>query len=533
MLPILTAEEMSRADRAAIEQLSTGEVRLMELAGREASRILSESLNTANGKLDDFAFLIVCGKGNNGGDGFVLARHLLNLGAEVDVLLLYPSENLSGLNREGLAIVEAYAANTDRIRIFKSHDEALPFVAERQYDGVVDAILGTGLRLQAEGDALRNPVKQAVELTNSIRERSPAVTIALDLPSGLDATSGFASSPAVRADLTVSMAYLKTGFFFNSGPRLSGELHIAEISIPEFLVKQSPCHLVDEAFAADHFLLRDPDGAKHNNGKLLVIAGSQNHRSSMLGACLLATKAAIGTGAGYVCVSLPPELAGPLHTAAPSATVTGRDIDSLLEKASWANAIVLGCGLGRDKETIALLHRLLAEPAVASKKLVLDADALFALSEEGFSFGAHSFRDVILTPHLGEFSRLTGLSISDIQADSLGCCRDFTKTNNVNLLLKGNPTCIVNPCGEVLLNKSGTEALSTAGTGDVLAGMIGALAAKGVDTFHAGAAAAWFHGRAGDLACDVASLVSSEDVLRSIPEAVREVFFIEEEQMFR
>ena len=529
MLPILTAEEMSRADRAAVELLHTDEARLMELAGRETSRVIRESFETQESGLEGLAFLIVCGKGNNGGDGFVLARHLLNLGAEVDILLIYPSETLSELNREGLAIIEAYASNTERIRIFNSHDEALPFVAERLYDGIVDAILGTGLQLETENIELKNPVKQAVELVNCIRERSSAVTISLDLPSGLDATSGFSSLPAVQADLTVCMAYLKTGFFFNRGPALSGELHVAEISIPEFLVRQSKCRLIDKEFAAENFLLRDPYGAKHTNGKLLVIAGSENSRSSMLGASLLAAKAAISAGAGYVSVSLPPELAGPLHTFAPSATVTGRDIEFILEKAAWADAIVIGCGLGRERETIELLHTLLADPVIASRKLVLDADALFALSQEGFSFDERNFRDILLTPHYGEFSRLTGLSVEEIHADPLQAVRGFSARNRVNLLLKGNPTCIAQPSGTVLVNNSGTEALSTAGTGDVLSGMIGAFAAKGTDTFHAGAAAAWFHGRAGDLANDVSSLVSSEDVLRAIPGAIQEVFFTEEE----
>lgn len=528
MQPILTAKEMSRADKAAIEQLHTDESRLMELAGREASRIVYKSFAPEETGLDGSVFLIVCGKGNNGGDGFVLARHLLNLGAVVDLIVVYPVAALSALNRHGLAILEAYSSNTENIRIFKSHEEALPFVAERHYSCVVDAILGTGLNLKKEGDALKNPVKQAAELINSIRERSQAVTVSLDLPSGLDATSGVASSPVVQADITVCMAYLKTGFFFNSGPGVCGDIHTAEISIPEFLVRQSQCHLVDKEFASDNFLLRDPGEAKHNNGKLLVIAGSQHNNSSMLGACLLATKAAVTSGAGYVCVSLPVEQTGPLHTYVPSATVIGRDFDSLREKAFWADAIVMGCGLGRENDTVSLVQKLLADPVVASKKLVLDADALFALSQNDFSFDKQHFQDILITPHAGEFSRLTGLSVDEILTAPMETARGFAAKNKVNLLLKGNPTCIARPSGDTLINNTGTEALSTAGTGDVLSGMIGAFAAKGVTTFHAGAAAAWFHGRAGDLASDISSLVSSEDVLDSIPAAISEAFDIEE-----
>jgi len=530
MLPILTAGEMSRADHAAIELLHTDGPRLMELAGREASRIIAQTFDTTGREgLHELDFLLFCGKGNNGGDGFVLARHLINLGASVDLILLYPPENLAEINRDGLTIVQAYRNHTEKLRIFNDLDEAMPFITEREYDGIVDALLGTGLRLKRDGEPLKPPLKQAVELINTLREQSPAVTIALDLPSGLDATSGFALQPAVMADMTVCMAYMKTGFFLNSGPALAGEIHVAEISIPPFLVENCTCHLTDEDFAAEQFTLRDADGAKHRNGKLLVIAGSSNSRSSMLGASLLTAKAAINTGAGYVCVSLPPELSGPLHTYVPSATVTGREYESLLEKAAWADAIVIGCGLGREKETIDLLHRLLADPVVASKKLVLDADALYALSQNGFSLAEHEYTDTLLTPHTGEFSRLTGLSLDAIHTDPLDAVRSFSSANKVNLLLKGNPTVIASPSGDLLINNSGTEALSTAGTGDVLAGMIGALAAKGTDTFHAGAAAAWFHGRAGDLANDVSSLVSSEDVLNAISKAIGEIFFAEEE----
>jgi len=526
MLPLVTAQEMQRADRAAIEQLHIGEPRLMELAGHECLRIIRETLQKEE-SLSGSSFLVVSGKGNNGGDGFVLARHLLNLDASVDLVLLYPVASLQEINREGLAMLEAYNEHTAQLRIFTSHDEALPYVAETTYDMVIDAVTGTGLRLTEEEMVLSSPLAEGIELINSIRERSSALTLAIDIPSGLDATTGFAATPSVTADVTVTMAFPKTGFYLNEGPQSCGEVHVAEISIPRFLLEPSSCYLTDREFAAEHFILREPRSAKHTNGKVLIIAGSQTEHTSMLGAAILSVKAALTTGAGYVCVCVPLSLAGAIHTAVPEAVVIGRDMATILEKARWADAVMIGCGLGRDQTTIDFIMDLIASSEIAEKKLILDADALFALASIGSTDLFDRCREVVLTPHYGEFSRLSGISAEEIAANPIETARSYSRKHGVTILLKGNPTVIARKTGPVLLNTSGTEALAAAGSGDVLSGMIAALAAKGADIFNAAAAAAWFHGRAGDLASDVASLVSSGMVLYSIQEAIGEVFEIE------
>jgi hydroxyethylthiazole kinase-like uncharacterized protein yjeF len=523
MQPILTAREMSMAERAAIEDLRTGEARLMELAGRETAKVMAERC-LAYGDIGEASFLVVCGKGNNGGDGFVTARHLLNLGAMVDVLLLYPESELVGVNLEGLNILKAYRRFNERLRLFRSHNEALPFVAERSYTAVVDAILGTGLKLEHRTQSLGSPLREAIELVNSISERTPAVTVAIDMPSGLDATSGYCSEPAVRADLTVSMAFHKTGFFLNDGPRLSGTVLVAEISIPGFLVEPCQCMLVDERYVSGRYLLRDPSSAKHTNGKVLVIAGSAKGTSSMLGAAMLAARAAVKTGAGYVCASLPRESFAAMHAFAPEIILVHRDFDGIIEKAAWADAIVIGCGLGRAAETADLVENLLFSEAVSRKKLVLDADALHALGERNLFRRGLELHDAVLTPHAGECSRLSGQTVNEIREKPLEAARSLASSWKVNIMLKGAPTLVASPSGTVLLSNTGTEALATAGTGDVLAGMTGALAAKGIDTFNAAAAAAWIHGRAGDLAGEVSSLVSSPDVLAAVPLAIRELF---------
>jgi len=525
MLPVVTAAEMARADLAAIDGLLIGGIRLMELAGMRVVEYMNDFLD--DGIREGCRFLIICGKGNNGGDGFVVARHLLNRKASVDLVLLYPPPSLSASNTEGLASLEAYSRHSD-IRIFESVTEALPFVMESPYDALLDAILGTGLKTATPKSELASPAREGIELLIALRERHASPIVAVDIASGLDATSGFSTEPAVTADMTVTMAFMKTGFFLNDGPRLSGDVRTVEISIPEFLLDEPVCRLIDREYAAEHYCLREISGAKHTNGKVLVIAGSRSPRSSMIGAALLSTKAAVHTGAGYVCACLPEASMSVMHTAVPEAIVVNQDMDSVLEKIRWADAVLIGCGLGRESRTIQFIRELLGKPEMSAKKLVIDADALYAIAETGMLREKLTLSNAVLTPHYGELSRLTGIPAETIAEDPINRAREFAAQYGVNILLKGNPTVLADHEGRLLLNDSGTEALSTAGSGDVLAGMIAALAAKGAAIFDAAAAASWFHGRAGDLADDVSSLVTAGGILDAIPKAIHEIFEREE-----
>lgn len=522
MKPLLSATDMQTADRAAIERLGIPEASLMELAGAAASRIaLSRFENTLPQELPS---LVVCGKGNNGGDGFVIARHLLNAGCPVDVVLLSPTSELGASSSANLALLEAYGEEGAALRLFESHDEALPFVCEEEYALLVDAISGTGLRLEGPGAPLTSPLSEGIALLNSLRARSGAITLAVDIPSGLDATTGHAAAETVEADLTVTMAFEKLGCRLNDGPAFTGELEVADISIPAFLIENPSALLVDEAFAAEHYPLRGERSAKHQNGKVLIIAGSSGAAGSMLGAAILAATGARNTGAGYLALSVPSPQAAPIHAAVPEAVVIGRSFEAIIEKAGWADAIVLGCGLGRDPDAVELVERLLTHEAVRSKKLVIDADALWAIAEEGMEELLQGCREAVLTPHAGEFARLAAdLSIME----PLAGAEAFAARYGVTLLLKGSPTIICPPEGPPMLSASGTEALATAGTGDLLAGMIAALAAKGEALADAAAAAAWLHGRAGDLAADISSIVSSSLVAGSIGAAIGELFEFE------
>lgn len=512
---------MQEADKTAIEKLRIGEVRLMELAGRECLRVITGHFGHQS--IATSSFLIICGKGNNGGDGFVLARHLLNQGASVDLVLLYPEKMLRGVNREGLSILEAYEARLGNLRIFKNLDEAIPQIAESRYDLVIDAILGTGLRLDRNNLEIPSPLPESIELINSLHDETGTPTLSIDIPSGLDATTGMAATTTITADLTVTMAFAKRGCYLNSGPRCSGEIHIAEISIPPFLLHPA-AWLIEEGYAAEHFQLREPDSNKGTNGKILMIAGSASEQGSMLGAAIMAARAAIKTGAGYLCTSIPLQLAPTMHLAVPEAIVTSRSISGLIEKIRWADIVLIGCGIGRDNDTRDLLTTLLRSEALRDKPLILDADALFFLRDPLLRELAAQHRNTLLTPHQGEYCRLCGKEEEEIMEDTVPGITALAEELQATLLFKGAPTIIAEPGKPLLFNTSGTEALATAGTGDVLAGMIAAIASRGCTLAEAAATAAWFHGRAGDLASDVATLVTAGMLIEAIPQAIGEIF---------
>jgi len=420
MKPILTAVEMQQADRAAAERFHISEACLMELAGKECVRVTLEQLELSSPA--DMEFLVVAGRGNNGGDGFVIARHLLNLGATVDLVLLYPESTSTGAAASNLAILESYFSNNLPLRIFKSLQEALPFVSERPYSVMFDAMTGTGLRITEPGMALRPPLNEGIELLNALHERTEAMTAAVDIPSGLDATSGLGAECVVEADYTVTMAFLKTGLLLNEGPRAAGEVVVAEISIPEWMVDEPGCMLIDELFAAEHFVLRPEKSAKHENGKVLIVAGSHCEESSMGGAAILSAGAAIKAGAGYVAVAFPPALASFVHAAVPEAVVINQDLNTIIKKAAWADTILIGPGLGRRKESLDLVEELLKSPGITSRKLILDADALYAVAQRGLQSMLAKIPEVLLTPHFGEFSRLAGTSANEASTDPINQC---------------------------------------------------------------------------------------------------------------
>lgn len=546
MLPVLTAQEMREVDYDAVVKLRITEKQLMELAGKESCNILLEKFSSLVGK----SVLVLCGKGNNGGDGIVLARHLINHGALVDLAYLCKTDLLKQDGAASLKILTQYVAYTDSFRIFEA-DEFLPEVIyTKHYDLVIDAILGTGYKRtdhpkgikrresnnpylpNISEEQLAEPEKQPFELANELRPSlSPlireavslinhkkhhhgAFVVALDAPTGLDCTTGEAETPCVEADLTIALGFLKSGFFFGKGRDVCGEIRVADISIPHFLVKPDAMLLVDETFVSAHLPVRAKQSAKHLNGKVLIVAGSQSESSSMMGALVLSLRAALKCGAGYICAAVPPSTFNLVHSLIPEAVLIAQTESNILEKAEWADAVLIGCGLGRTPQCQAFIAKLLTSSLLAEKKLVLDADALYTIAELDL-LPQLRLSNAILTPHLGEFSRLIQTPAKAIDADRLYYAKQFVNECGLELLLKGAPTLIMTNSRRYLSN-TGTEALATAGTGDVLAGMIASFAAQGLSLDIASALSAYLHGVAGKKASETIHNPSAGDVLDAL-----------------
>jgi hydroxyethylthiazole kinase-like uncharacterized protein yjeF len=545
MQKVLTAQQMREVDYDAVVKLRITEKQLMELAGKESLNVIEQKFGAVSNK----SFLVLCGKGNNGGDGIVLARHLVNHGAYVDLVYLCPTHLLKQDGAATLKILSQYVGYTDRLRAIEA-DEMIPlFVIEKHYDVVVDAILGTGYKRtdhpkgikrreennpflpNISADTLAEPAPLPIDLQQELRPSlSPMIrdaialindkradgstVVAIDIPSGLDGTTGDVEDMCVEADLTISLGFLKTGFFFGEGRRACGDIVLADISIPTFLTTDAHCNLVDDDFVASCFPMRSPNSAKHQNGKVLIVAGSQSNDSSMMGAAMMSIRAAVKMGAGYVAAAVPPAAFNLIHTAAPEAVLIAQTDSAILEKAQWADAVLIGCGLGRTPERQAFIAKLVTNPILADKKIILDADALYAISELGL-LNQLALSQALLTPHLGEFSRLVGISVQELDSDRFFYAREFAHEYRLGLLLKGAPT-VITAQGKCYLSNSGTAALATAGTGDVLAGMIVSLAAQGLPIDQAAATAAYLHGVAGKSAEATSGMVSATDVLQSL-----------------
>jgi len=477
---------MAAFDRRAIEQLGLPSAVLMENAGRGAADVL-ESLTEARG-LPRRA-LVLCGAGNNGGDGLVLSRHLLLRGWEVTVALLVERARLSGdcalqarvLENLGHPLRELGAASPQDL-------EQLC----REAPVRVDALLGTGLDRQVEG-ALARAIT-ALNVTAQGR-----LTLALDLPSGLHADRGVAMGTVVRADATVTFACPKLGLFGAEAREVVGELRVCDIGVPGRLVEEvgRSALLADEALCARWLLPRSPSAHKAQSGRVLVVAGGPGH----VGAAVLAARGALRAGAGLVTVVTWPESAEQLAAALPEAMTLTLDADGSLPRElpsllSQAHALAIGPGLGVEERARRALVSLME---LGRCPMVLDADALtLSAHHRLLPRTALSQRGLVLTPHAGEAARLLGVSAAQVQADRWESLRHLVELSEGCVLFKGPHTLVGEPGALPLISDRGTPALATGGTGDVLTGVLAALLVHHPPS-RAALLAAHLHGLAAEL----------------------------------
>jgi hydroxyethylthiazole kinase-like uncharacterized protein yjeF len=511
MLPVLTAAEMRAADRATIDEIGLPGALLMENAGAAVAA-------AALGRYPDARrAVVVCGKGNNGGDGFVVARRLRHRGATA--VLVGRREDVAGdarmhllaYEKSGGSLIEAGAPGA-----WAAAEEQL-----RSADLVIDALLGTGLDQEPRGLA-----KEAIASMRSAGDRGVPV-VAVDLPSGVPSDSGQVAWPTVRADLTVTFAAPKLGHVIPPACDLVGDLIVADIGIPASYLA-SRVGLIETIDAARGFATRAPSSHKGTFGHVLVVAGS----IGKTGAAVLAASAALRGGAGLVTLATPanalasmpglrPEvMAEPLAATAAGAMGLGA-LDRALALAESRAAVVIGPGLGQEVETRDFVRAFVAR---CHRPLVVDADGLNALGPIGDpNAPALAEREgaMVLTPHPGEMARLLNTTAADVQSRRLDAALALARRVGAHVVLKGQRTLIAEPSGRVAVNPTGNPGMATGGTGDVLAGLMGALLARH-DPWLAAVAAVFVHGRAGDLAAARLgqSSVLAGDLVDELPRAI-------------
>ncbi len=491
--PVLDAEQMRAVDRWAIEERGVPSLALMETAGGAVAEAAAELAGSGPVR-------IVCGKGNNGGDGLVAARRLAELGFETEALLLAPGSELAPDAAANLKRVpSARQVQAEEI------DRALAGSAT-----VIDAIFGTGFAGEP-----RDPAATAIEAINDC----PSPTVAVDIASGVNASTGEIDGSAVDADLTVTFHAHKLGHFVAPGKWSTGELRVAEIGIPDGAPVVAGAGLIDPSVLA-RVPRRGAASNKFTSGQVVVIGASRG----LTGAVCMSSLAAIRAGAGYATVAVPADLESIFEvklTEVMSVGCASREgklrpaaSEQILAACERAAAVVLGPGMGRDQGT-QRLARELAERIEAP--LVIDADGLNAHAGRLEALTARR-APTVLTPHAGELARLLDDEAESVSAHRIESAHRAAGSSGTIVVLKGDDT-IVTDGERVAVNRIESPGLATAGTGDVLSGMIAAMIARGLDPFMAAGAAVVAHARAGRAAAERVGTESvvAGDVIESIP----------------
>ncbi|MBU1161383.1 MAG: NAD(P)H-hydrate dehydratase [Proteobacteria bacterium] len=510
---LVTANEMQKMDRSTIESFGLPGRILMENAGRGATQFFLEQFKDAENK----KIGVIAGLGNNGGDGFVIARYLAQKGISVTVYLLSERQKVSGdaaANLELLPSLNVPVIEMPDAESFSAHETAM------RHEAIwIDAILGTGLQSDVKGF-----FKDVIDFIN----QSNKPVFAVDIPSGLNSDTGRPCGTCIRADATATFAFAKTGHFLLPGADYTGNLKIIDIGIPPYIADSvRPLqYLLTPDLIRTVFYPRPSDAHKGHTGHLLVIAGSPGKT----GAATMTATSAMRAGAGLVTLGIPASLNPILeiHVTEAMTEPLPETKDGVLGEASFnrimallsdKKCLAIGPGIGINPETKMLVQRLLQE---SKKPMVIDADGLNCLI--GCTEILKNFeKPIVLTPHPGEMSRLMGTTAADVQKDRIHCARDFAEKFNVHVVLKGARTVVAHPDGKVFINPTGNPGMASGGMGDVLTGVIAGFIAQGHSPELAAHAGVYLHGAAAD------SLAKNKgpfgylatDVMNILPEAIK------------
>lgn len=511
-MQVVTAAEMREIEAVAVRDGDRYEL-LMERAGESVARITASLF----GHLSAPKVLVMSGPGNNGGDALVVARHLHDRGWAVRCRTW--ARSAAGDERLREPLVERDLVVTQ----LESDTQQATVLADIKWcDLVVDGLLGTGIERDVAGELAR-----LVDTMNA----SGRPVVAIDLPTGVSSDTGAIRGAAIRATVTVALGHLKYGHLLHPGAAMSGDIRLEGIGLDTSKSKAiSSGTLLDEAFVRELLPERAPDANKGTFGKVMVVAGSVNY----IGAARLAVEGAMRSGAGLVTLACPGDLLPMMASRLTESTflllpsdmgsISSHALEKLRAALAGYTALVVGCGIGQDKETTAFVKALLSstesthpsvprpmgfssrpreeqrekDPSIALPSLVLDGDALGILASldnwvESVPTGS------VLTPHPGEMSKLLGSTVEEVQGDRVSAAKSVAKKARSVVVLKGAATLIADPGGKLFVSPFSNPALATAGTGDVLAGLIGGLLAQGLSPLNAACAGVYLHGMAGEL----------------------------------
>jgi ADP-dependent NAD(P)H-hydrate dehydratase / NAD(P)H-hydrate epimerase len=512
---VLNSRQMRDADRRTIEDVGIPSIVLMENAGRQVVAAMESTFES----LAVMSVAVLCGRGNNGGDGFVVSRTLIERDVDVAVYLFAASAEVRGDARTNLDVLRNLGVDVVEIT-----DAAAWELHGREVLGadiIVDALVGTGLNA---------PLAGLYETVIADVNASPRPVVAVDLPSGLSADDHAVNGPVIDASLTVTLGAPKLPLVLPPGEALAGTLVIADIGIPagviedvegswvEILTKEAMRQLVEP---------RAQDSHKGDYGRVLIVAGSPGKS----GAAILAGMAALRSGAGLVTIATPRSQVPLVAAGSPECMTLAlpEDDDGFVRPDAIdlivefnADVIAIGPGLGRTAGVRTLVHAATERIGVP---LILDADAIVSFAGEPDRLMGRDGVDLIITPHPGEMAALIGLSTADVQAHRLAVARDFAATHRLNIVLKGHRTIVATPEGRSFINLTGNAGMATAGAGDVLTGAVAAWAGQLLDAEAACKLAVYLHGLAGDLAESDEGEVGmiASDILARLGEAVQEL----------
>lgn len=526
MKPAFTFDEIREIEKKIIQEDNIPSIILMENAGKNTCDVLLEKFPDISG----YDIYIICGKGNNAGDGYTLARHLIIKGVYVRIVQLVDSSELKGDALINYDILSLLLANGEKGEIIFSYDlkffEKKSLTKGRKF--LIDAVLGTGIRGKLDDKFLNT-----IESINQIRKKNKKLkVISIDVPSGL--MSGEQINPVVNSDVTISMGTYKTELLFEEGKECSGSLKVVPIGIDDGLIEKYNTfgkNLVEENDVRMLFPRRRKTSYKYSNGKALIIGGSKG----LSGAIAMSSLSALKCGAGGVVAAFPHSLSSIFNKKlyeiisleldeTEEGSISANQYDKVKKRIEWADAVLIGPGLSLNDNTKEFLFDIISN---CEKNIVVDADALTLIASDVNVLRKRKLNaDIILTPHLGEFSRLTGIDIGNIRKNRFEILKEFTGAFKVNVALKSETTVSCNKAGDIFINTAGNESLATIGSGDVLSGIMVSLLAQTKDVNTALICGNYLHGLCSELYSEKygnRQTASPQDMVKLIPKAVSAV----------